>query len=646
MTRTFTNTLRAAAGVLVGAALFGCDGAMTLPQPEANETTFNVVSERVSLSEKERALRGEGDIGGRTPMVSQMNYAVQQIPYQAGPRNLANTVAVGDDVVENVPLGFNFQFYGNTYSTVQVSSNGFLRFNPANTNSGCCSGRVIPLNDTWNNIIAFAWVDLVPTGGTSGTLRYETRGAAPNRQFILHVDSVRIFGNPVPNRNVSQWVILNEGSNTVEIHTEFLTPQTQAITQGLENADGTEAHFVEGRVATVFSLQNDAVRFTPLATTIDVDIHRIYSGNPPRMGDTINLGDPWVYVEILDPLQYRPGGTSSGVQPFQSANQVRIGPSYDAGVPAESFQLLDINNDGRLDFRGRWSRQALQDAGRLPVGTSTLRVWGDDNGQRYRGERQVTVVLAGGLLFQNCGVITHPNGGTGAIAGQNVSMSSPAPLNVAGLNTRQIPGEQFFRSAESFTIPAGATWQISSIITHAYETGQANPTWSGFNANIWNGVPGEQGSSIIGTTTSASTSFIGVYRTFNGVLNDANRPIHRIVWNLPNVSLPAGTYWVDWQVQGGASGWAPPCMQPDPQGGNNTVTVVGNARQFTDIGWQPTFATERPGQPGAFPIAVLGTTTGGQRLPAANLADHGTPVTAGASVSRATPNTSRADTPR
>jgi hypothetical protein len=563
-------------------------------------------------------MRGDGQIGARTPGVSPMNYGVEQIPFQAGPTNLANLGPVCDDCVMNdVPIGFSFRFYGNTYSTLQISSNGFIRFAPANNDSGCCSGRPIPVNDLWNNIIAFAWTDLNPSGALGGRLRYETLGTAPNRRFVLHADSVRYFGGS--ETNLIQWVVLHEGSNVVEIHTQRMTPRV--ITQGLENADGSEAHFVQGRVATTFSLENDGVRFNPLATTIDVDIHRIYSGDPPRMGDTINLGDQWVYVEILGPLQYRPSG-NRGVQPFQSANDVRIGASWETGVSAESYQLLDINNDGRLDFRGRWSRQALQDAGRLPVGTPTLRVWGDDNGQRYRGERQVVVQLAGQVLYDSGPWITHPGQGAG---GADVHM---AATNFLASNVRQIGAGPHFRIADRFTVPAGG-WNISTIVTRALINDGPAPNWNFYSANIWNGVPDAGGSSIVASTSSGSFGWSGAYAVFQGEpLGGTNFPVYNAFWNTAGLTLPAGTYWIDWQLDGSAA-WAIYTTAPNPANPNQPILVPGVGRQLITTGWQDLLQGEPgvPFTPGT-PFLIIGTSAaGGTARPTFVLPDAGAPLT-------------------
>jgi len=123
---------------------------------------------------------------------------------------------------------------------------------------------------------------------------------------------------------------------------------------------------------------------------IDVEIEDVYSGNPRQAPGVVSAEDEWLYVEILDPLQYRPNGL--GANPFRTADQVRIGDSFATGTPAESYQLLDINNDGNLDIRLRWSIEELLDDGNLTCLTEEIEVWGDDNGQRYHGEHEVEII--------------------------------------------------------------------------------------------------------------------------------------------------------------------------------------------------------------------------------------------------------------
>jgi N-acetylneuraminic acid mutarotase len=149
-------------------------------------------------------------------------------------------------------------FFGNTYSTFNVSTNGFISFGNSFSN-GCCAGRTIPSNDGINNLIAAAWTDLyIPPGPVS--LTYEMRGRAPTRYLVVSFENIPWCCGGTTGAVTTQ-IILYEGTNTIEIHT---TSQSAGhiYTQGVENADGTQAAFLPGRVAANYGLANDAVRFT------------------------------------------------------------------------------------------------------------------------------------------------------------------------------------------------------------------------------------------------------------------------------------------------------------------------------------------------------------------------------------------------
>ncbi len=72
---------------------------------------------------------------------------------------------IDDQVSGALPIGFAFTYYGATFTNFYISSNGFITL-PANTNSGCCSGRVLP-NTSYPGMIAGYWTDLYPPGAGS-----------------------------------------------------------------------------------------------------------------------------------------------------------------------------------------------------------------------------------------------------------------------------------------------------------------------------------------------------------------------------------------------------------------------------------------------------------------------------------------------
>ena len=198
---------------------------------------------------------------GGTYVGSPISYAPLAITGSAGPS--------GDDVVSGaIPMPFNFSFYGNTYSNVYISTNGFMSFDAA-PGSGCCSGQSLPNTSAPNNVIALAWEDL---NAQAGGITYGTFGSAPNRVFVIDFNNVPHFGGS--GGNITGQIQLFESTNVIEIHTGSMVSDGGNHTQGIENASGTIANAVPGRNAANWSGASDAYRFTP-----DPGVTFTYAGN-------------------------------------------------------------------------------------------------------------------------------------------------------------------------------------------------------------------------------------------------------------------------------------------------------------------------------------------------------------------------------
>jgi hypothetical protein len=160
------------------------------------------------------------------------------------------------------PIGFTFKFFGQSYDKINIGSNGIIGFGVDNMRDGCCQGILIPSNDFYNNVIALGQNDWMPNA-VQKAIRYETRGTAPNRRYVLQYTNVPEGGG---NGRLTVQIVLSEGSNDITIYTTSLstTLRTRLFTQGIENSNGTEAEFVAGRVQSKFTLINDAIRFSPI----------------------------------------------------------------------------------------------------------------------------------------------------------------------------------------------------------------------------------------------------------------------------------------------------------------------------------------------------------------------------------------------
>jgi hypothetical protein len=197
------------------------------------------------------------------------------------PEQAPNVAAIASDLKDDglfpLSIGFNFTFAGNTYNSINVFSNGFLTFGAAPA-SAPANGGSIAAPSTPNNMIALAWADWSPQKVADG-IRWETRGTAPNRKFILQFNNVPEFNN---SGMLMSQVVLTEGKNDITIYTNQMSTNNSGhlITQGIENATGTYALYDTflnttlnrdlPRVKNFFKLQNDAIRFTPVSTKDEV----------------------------------------------------------------------------------------------------------------------------------------------------------------------------------------------------------------------------------------------------------------------------------------------------------------------------------------------------------------------------------------
>lgn len=206
---------------------------------------------------------------------------------------------------------------------------------------------------------------------------------------------------------------------------------------------------------------------------------------------------------------------------------------------------------------------------------------------------------AAGATFFNSGGIA--NGAGNPPDGPGVSiLDTTAGDTVFGFGASAATGT---RVADDFTVGAGG-WKINGFELFTYQTGSTTTsTITAATVRIWDGppdlTPADTGAKVVYgddvTNRLASSVFSGVYRVTSTTLGDTTRPMMRTTVSTPT-TLPAGTYWVDYQFAGSlASGpWAPPVT---------VAPVAGNAQQLTGGAW--TAVTDNS-VPRALPFKVLG----------------------------------------
>lgn len=203
----------------------------------------------------------------------------------ASPTSPAPTpVGTGDDFAVNVPIGFSFSFYGNSYTSLTLSSNGYIAFG-ANPGS---YGQMLPSSSAID-ILAFAWADLYIDN--TSTVNYFTIGTAPNRILVINYRNVRHYSSD-PNNNIDVQLQLYEGSNAIEIHNVLNRSSYVYHTLGIQ---GTVAQYLTqaslNRV--IFSgtsaLVNEMIRFSACDTPLSQIPTISASSNTMCAGGTVNL---------------------------------------------------------------------------------------------------------------------------------------------------------------------------------------------------------------------------------------------------------------------------------------------------------------------------------------------------------------------
>ncbi len=99
-----------------------------------------------------------------------------------------NSTASGDDGLQNnIPIGFTFDYGGETYTTFSISTNGFIRLGNNILNQSWING--LSLTNNQSPMIAACWDD---HNRTTGSIQYVVSGTAPNRVLSVGWDSINL----------------------------------------------------------------------------------------------------------------------------------------------------------------------------------------------------------------------------------------------------------------------------------------------------------------------------------------------------------------------------------------------------------------------------------------------------------------------
>ncbi|KAA3601518.1 MAG: hypothetical protein DWQ06_07825 [Calditrichaeota bacterium] len=194
----------------------------------------------------------------------------------SGTGNLATWTAISsydpkDEGIAQAPIGFNFDFYGNTYTSVYICTNGFVSFDSFTGDTW--TNQSLPSSTIPDNLIAGFWDDL--NGTAQGDVFYQTIG----NEFIIQFDDWPNYGTT--SGNTFQVILNSNGS--IKIQYENILGSTSSCSVGIEDANGTDGLSVINNA--LYVANSMAIEFTTPANTNWISVSPI-SGAISANGST------------------------------------------------------------------------------------------------------------------------------------------------------------------------------------------------------------------------------------------------------------------------------------------------------------------------------------------------------------------------
>lgn len=272
---------------------------------------------------------------GQVPHVkSTSDYTVTSISHNPYPWTMPGatelTQLYADDIFSPViNLPFPFCFYGTTYNSCVVGSNGIISFDLSNQNqvnawslTTVPHGTIpqpIPYNggipNTTNSTyyprasIMGAYHDIFPILNPGGQRRieYAVTGTAPCRKFVVNFFLVPLYGSAVCNgRLCTQQIVLHESTGIIDVHLGD-KPVCNAWNQGLailgiQNWNRDAAVSAPGKNCTVWSETGTSYSFVPTGGTSRFVSSRMYtySGTLVATADTLTTSQGLLDIRFVN----------------------------------------------------------------------------------------------------------------------------------------------------------------------------------------------------------------------------------------------------------------------------------------------------------------------------------------------------------
>lgn len=267
--------------------------------------------------------------------------------------------AEDDDISEELPLGFTFNFGGVGYTSVRIMSNGRLQFN----NTYCYYGtqRLSPrtytlpyVNNNLSRTLRIYGADLDPTqGGAAAYVSHTQLGSAPNRQFVVTWKDVRDYGSGSSRFNL-QVILLENGDFIYQF--EDIKNSTGGKAQSgwqLSTSDHGLLSFND-----IEDLKNSAVRFFRANTLADWAMEGNFSdssgnghnGTGVNGAATTFLNDPAFASGGQSTCQYAQLDTSNGEKRYIQLNTLSAATFNSSFTVAAWLRSTNVGASGQRIF--------------------------------------------------------------------------------------------------------------------------------------------------------------------------------------------------------------------------------------------------------------------------------------------------------
>lgn len=284
-------------------------------------------------------------------------YTVTPIPHQAYAPGLSVSFTQDDTYSEIIPLTFEFNYFGNTYNQVVVSTNGYINFDTVDAGyfSPWSFQTTIP-NAAFpvKNSFLGCYHDINNQDG-QGTVTYSVEGSAPYRKFIVIFDNNSQFSCD-DLAKTSMQMILYETLNIMDsqiIEKDLCATWNNGnAVVGVINSDGLVAFTPPGRNTSAWETVNEGWRFSPGIVTNRYNFVKCDDDNDGFA--TFNLGvaqnDLWaanpaaVTFHATESDAIGQTGALSAIY-TNTVNSETIYANVNGAIYSVVLRVVDCNND-------------------------------------------------------------------------------------------------------------------------------------------------------------------------------------------------------------------------------------------------------------------------------------------------------------